>query len=328
MRVKYILLGLTSLSCLLAQSEITLDESSIQASLRSNATVISFPFSNPTDSPAKARLTLEWIESNDHSLAKKQFDIEIAPRQSRVELPFPIVEPSIWTRLRYRLSPVGTSFRIVRPITGIAALPKIASHVFEVHAHLAGAGKTGKAVTILAQAIHPISRQRFNAVSWKGELTIRDAEPIAGKIQLLKDGFAAVTFDLPAGLDSSEEQDLEFEIQASEGDFSQSASLSVSRRFQLSASFVTDKRIYQPGQVLHARALVTTSLKKPAANEKLLMRLHNSSRELLYSSPVTASRFGIVHEDWPIYPSATPGTYEITLCRESSPDQTIATHSI
>jgi hypothetical protein len=122
---------ITSIATTQAQSSIRLDESKIQAVLKDNATVMVFPISNLSTQPIKAEASLSWLNTDDVELSKIQKSISIPEGHTEIEIPFPLKAPSIWTRLRYALSPESSDARAFSPISGILSLAHIAPHAIE-----------------------------------------------------------------------------------------------------------------------------------------------------------------------------------------------------
>ena len=119
-------------------------ERSIRAVLKDDATVVVFPFwTRAYSSPeVRARVSLAWLDPDDRTLsevdtvAAMNYRYSYEGTSAEIEIPFPLVEPSIWTRLRYSVTPEVSDGSAAappfRPISGIVSLSQIAGHAFEL----------------------------------------------------------------------------------------------------------------------------------------------------------------------------------------------------
>jgi hypothetical protein len=81
----------------------------------------------------------------------------------------------------------------------------------------------------------------------------------------------------------------------------------------------TDKGIYQPGQVLHARALVLDPSRRARANESLTLSIKDEENHEQFNKELITSNFGIASADWTIPDSAKLGEYRVEF--ETQTDQ-------
>lgn len=326
--MKYLIALLLSLSPLQAQAHISLLESKIRALLKNNSTVIVLPFDNPNGKPAKANLTLTWLDAMDRASGTQRHEITIAPGNSTIEIPQPITHASIWARLRYTITPDKSSIRELAASAGTVALSQIADYVFEVQSSYGGRPERGRPITVHAQAIHPVSRLPIPNVDWSAELSIDDKDLAPKRVVKREDGFVDFIFEAPPSADEDSDDDFDIEITAKRGDFEQSTSLSFDPRSNFSGRFQTDKPIYQPGQTLHLRAVISNPQGRPAAGAKVSLQIDDAQGERAHTVPLVASKFGIIQQDWPIPASAALGVYRISLVREGDITAQIASHAV
>src|SRR4030095_10611959 len=71
----------------------------------------------------------------------------------------------------------------------------------------------------------------------------------------------------------------------------------------------TDKPIYQPGQTLHARALLLGASKRALAGRNVTLKIKDPEGGVAFSVELKTSRFGIASADWPIPEHARLGRY-------------------
>jgi uncharacterized protein YfaS (alpha-2-macroglobulin family) len=75
----------------------------------------------------------------------------------------------------------------------------------------------------------------------------------------------------------------------------------------------SDKPLYQPGQVMHVRALVFTPSRHALADQNILIRILDPEETTVFRSVVKSSRFGIVNTDWLIPENTRLGDYQIRV---------------
>src|SRR6185369_6908789 len=73
----------------------------------------------------------------------------------------------------------------------------------------------------------------------------------------------------------------------------------------------TDKPLYQPGQVIHLRALLLTPSSRALPNQNTYFKICDPENVVLYRTVVTTSRFGIANTDWSIPENTRLGDYRI-----------------
>jgi hypothetical protein len=117
-------------------------------------------------------------------------------------------------------------------------------------------------------------------------------------------------------------------VTARSGDFTQEAEQSVSISSRLTATFQTDKPIYQPGQVLHLRALVLNAEGSAAAGETFSLRIADDQGDRVHTVDLVSSKFGIVQHDWPLPATASLGAYQLVLRTKGGDEYHVGRHTI
>ena len=295
------------------QSPVSVPESRIRAELRNNSTVIIFPVDNTSGAAIPATLSLAWLDTNNAVLTPIQRDVSLAPGQSTIETSLPISDPSIWLRLRYTLTPDVSAARVFPQRQGIVALSQIAAWVFELSATQIGTARPGAPLLVHAQAIHPATRLPVTGASWKATLNIGDTsiDPVVTLAH--PEGLVDFTFDVPA--DADEERSTVV-IRAIRGDFNSQLSLDIPMPDQPSARIQTDKPIYQPGQIVHFRAVVLNPQGRALENAALKLEITDPENDRAHTARLTTSRFGVVHDDFTLPASPLLGSWQIALKTE------------
>lgn len=215
--------------------------------------------------------------------------------------------------------------RVCLPIGGVVSLAHIADHVFEVEASVAGTIERGRRFTVHAEAVHPVTRRPATGVKWEATLSVDGKKLDPQERREWPEGFVEWTFEAPV---EGGEDEAEVEVTARRGDFVQSVTLDARVRAGLTGRIQTDKPIYQPGQTLHARAVVTSATGGAAAGSKVEVQIHGPDGERAHTMELEASKFGVVHDDWKIPETAALGTYEIRLWSVGGREREIARHVV
>jgi len=311
---------------LFGQANITVVEPKVQAVLKGQSTVVAIPLLSLLDRTTTGSLSIEWLDRHDVTQGSATVEVTVPPGQSTREIPLPISNPSLWLRLRYTLSPKLTDARALTRFTGILSIAHIAPHVFELRTINADTPRYGQPFTLRAQAIHPVTRLPVSGVSWQATIDLNGDELKPAKITHHREGFVDLTFNLPTPKDDDPDNDLDYEITATLGDFSQELSGDFRINTRPDAQFQTDKPIYQPGQTIHLRAVVTDPEGKPVDGRNVTLRIEDSDRNRVHTAELTTTRFGIIHQDWTLPETASLGAYHIQLLTTDS--DVIAYHAV
>ena len=307
------------------QSPIVVNPSGIQALLKNGSTVVSIPIENTLDHGVLGSLSLAWLRPSDAARPSAVDTAVTLPHgESRLEFPLPLPESSIWLRLHWSLTPDRADPRAFPPQEGTLAISQIAGHVFEVKLGQIGQPRYGAPFTVHAQAILPATRAPLDGVEWSAAVVLNGKEFKASRITPAGEGFVKIELQMPpaSGDDSDEEATLK--VTARKGDFIRDESFQLRFDDRLSAQFQTDKPIYQPGQTIHIRALVSDG---DRALEGAKLRLEiDSEQGTVHTARLTSSRFGVVQDDWTLPASADLGSYHLALDEDGS--RSIAQHTV
>ncbi|HVV44197.1 MAG TPA: MG2 domain-containing protein, partial [Bryobacteraceae bacterium] len=309
-----------------AQSPITIDASKLRAELRNNSTVVFVPLTNESSNRIHASLSLDWLMPTETTFGSAHRDIVLPPGQSTAEVPLPLADSSIWTRLRYTLTPGRDDARAFAPQSGIVAISEIADHIFELHVSHVGNARPGQLVTIHALALHPKTHAVVPNVSFKATLDSGELRVPPEKTEPQPDGQVDITFRIPKAFAAdADEASATVTVHARCGDFDADVDHDIRLLIKPSARLQTDKPIYQPGQTLHLRAIVFDGAGQILPDTKVKLDIKDDEGTRAHIAELTTSRFGIAHDDWTLPASAGLGDYRISLQLD---DDTIGRHAV
>src|SRR5262249_31353222 len=238
---------------------LRVDEQKIQL-LTGQTSRLELPVFSAAHRPLKAHLQVELLQENGKILGSKDMDITVVPGTHAVAVPWPIgtnsdsISVVYWWRLHYAITPSAQSDfpqqeGIVQLSQIIPDLPRIQvatlSHVlrgtsFPVRVRVDDI-RTGRALSgVWVEAECDLDHERQ-----KQHPPVQHAKTDAH-------GDAVVIFKVPSDL----EKDPHIYITRQRGAWLASKSVELDLLNRADVTVSTDKPIYQPGQVLHMRALI------------------------------------------------------------------------
>ena len=191
-----------------ADSIFQFQEYNTRAILKNGATVVVFRFgvNGNVHRKIRANVSLAWLDPRDNELSKTDAVVAMNPRGQSfadVEIPFPLVEPSVWTRLKYSITPEASddpaAIRPFAPVSGIVSLSSIAKHAFELRAGQIGIGMVRLSdgrFSVFAEAVSAGDGEPVHGIKWDAELSLGDK--LLKPAQIIKhdeEGFAEFVFD-------------------------------------------------------------------------------------------------------------------------------------
>jgi uncharacterized protein YfaS (alpha-2-macroglobulin family) len=124
-----------------------------------------------------------------------------------------------------------------------------------------------------------------------------------------KQGNADVAFTVPEGL--VPDQTLIIKTHSSLGSDRVERAVTVARDYRV--LLTTDKPLYQPGQIIHLRALALGTFDlKPAAQQSLEITIADGKGNKVFRQTVTTSDFGVASADFQLATQVNTGPYKIT----------------
>ena len=136
------------------------------------------------------------------------------------------------------------------------------------------------------------------------------------------DGTAQVAFKVPDA--ASPDQVLVIETKSKLGSDRVEKPVSLQREARI--LLTTDKPLYQPGQVIHVRALALSTFDlKPAANQALEVVIADGKGNKVFRQALTTTDFGVAATDFQLAEAVNPGEYKISAALgETTSEKTVS----
>ena len=298
-----------------AQGRVEVDESAIRAELKSGATAVSIPVRNTTGRALPARLHLEWVDRKDVVASSLDRVVSITEGAGSVGSAFPLPASAnsdqVYLRLRYELGPAEAGPRVFSTMAGTVALTQIAAHAFILRVSRVPGAQPGAMYSVRAQAVHAAAHKTVAGVRFQASLALGKSRVLSATAEPDADGYAVFHFSVPAAIGANTEAEIRTVAQL--GDYRQVEKDTVSLQRDGSVRIETDKRLYQPGQTMHVRAIVSGATGRAAAGVPVKLEISDPHGQKIHTARLQASRFGIVHDDFAIPPNGELGGYHITV---------------
>ncbi|HSS18502.1 MAG TPA: alpha-2-macroglobulin family protein [Pyrinomonadaceae bacterium] len=280
---------------------------------------------NPATGTIKAQLKLELLDPRDNTRGVATRDIALQPGVNKVPVPLTPMggllnkdddDELLWYRLRYRVAPaVDTTFGL-GSTSGIISLSELeAPDIFALEVSAPGKTNLGARYYTHVRAFNPLTLKPLKDVQVSVELNLDNDDDESKKnlkVSGVTDdkGYALVTLNLPA---KAEADDGELKVVARHGGFIRESTGEVEVSDFAQIMLTTDKPIYQPGQLLHLRALVFDANRHAAANTEATLKVTDPEETTVFETTLQTSRFGVISADWSI-PDNTPlGDYRAVV---------------
>jgi hypothetical protein len=319
-------LGLTLFCIRLSSANLalTVDEATTRVDLHEGQSNVSLAIQNPSAQEFAAHVRCELLDPQDKVRASIERDEWIKSGAAMLHLSLSPsfkganqeeLEKFLWYRLRYSVTPVSDGSAPVAPAEGFISLSQITPSFFELRVIASSLASSGANYTARVRATHPVLLHPVGGVSVvaKMDFETEDAAIITATGTTDADGYAALNFTLPREVRSEE---AELKLFARLDDFTQEAEKDI--RFDREARIMisTDKPLYQPGQMLHVRALVFNAQRRALAATRLSVTVSDQENSVVFRSALVTSRFGVANVDWQIPESLRLGDYNIEIRTE------------
>lgn len=304
-----------------ARAPLRVRESSTTLQLSDEKTTVTLAVENPSGRPAAARLRLELLDTADRLRASAEERATLGDGLMGVAISLPLsllqgkeLNELPWFRLRYKVMADEAGDAAAPDAEGIVSLSEITPDLFDLHLSCARYVAEGMRYRAHVSAIHPISSRPSEGVSLEAELKFAGAPqlaPLRASATTDAHGFSLLDFDLPREIPTSE---LRLTVTARRGALLRTAEdeISIERLAEMLVS--TDKPIYQPGQIMHARLLMLEAfVKRAVADMEVEAVVKDPEDTVILRTQLKTSRFGIAAFDWPISDTARLGSYEINF---------------
>ena len=304
---------------------LRVNESITRFLLEDSVTKVSLAVENPSSNKIKARIRLELIDPRGQVRASNEVDENLKSGQSATVISLPLNLSAMtdaergemfWYRMTYRVMPAGAERARFSPAEGVVSLSEITPDMFELHVATAGRVLEGSTLRAQVRATHPTSLKPMKGVSVEGEIDFDDDghEPaLKAKGVTDAEGYVALDFNLPRRINGDSPQ---MKITGRRGLFVREASDNVNLNNQANVFVSTDKPIYQPGQILHIRALLFDPSRHALADEAATLKISDPESNTIFHAPLKTSRFGVASVDWPIPENTRLGDYNIEVVLE------------
>ncbi|HMX25178.1 MAG TPA: MG2 domain-containing protein, partial [Blastocatellia bacterium] len=314
----FALLPLTKSSAL--NTALRVSEAETRVQLREGQTEVALAVENLTANPLRARIELAWLDPQDRVTAHAERRELIAPGSGKIIVPLPLLVDSkhqdemLWYRLRYRLAPVDAAGKAFAPAAGVISLSEITPDIFELRVIASEYPIAGKPYRAHVRALHPITSRFVAGVKINADLKFDNDREDSFKASALTNaqGYAVLDFNLPRDLIA---EDGTLEIKAARGQFKQEAKIELDDDHLRMSRIIltTDKPIYQPGQLLHIRALALDFSNRAIAGTELELEIEDPEGTTQFRADLKTSRFGVANIDWPIPDNTRLGDYRVTI---------------
>jgi hypothetical protein len=339
-----VLFCLCTVSLLLAQlssanSSLRVNEAETKILLADKQMSVSLAIENPTGRSLPAHVRLEVLNPEGKVVGMMERDQIIRSGSALLTLPLPLQlaglkdnqrSEMLWYRLRYQVTPLLASDAANNErIEGIISLSEITPDIFQLSVTAPRTTREGTRYRAQIRTLHPVTSRPVKGVQVKATIAFDgDNKSRNMKASSVTDasGYAALDFELPQKIEGDDE--LKMEVVARRGILVEEAEtdIDIDRHAQILIS--TDKPLYQPGQVLHTRALVFDSSKRAVSERDATLEISDPTGQTVFSAELKTSRFGIMSADWTIPDDIRLGDYNLKIELDEGDDEQAATANI
>jgi hypothetical protein len=308
-----------------ARGAITINEAATRFLIQHDSASVLLSINNSSGGLVRTRIQIEVLDPENRVKASVDRIEDLARGNKILTLPVPFNSSKLlpaerrrllWYRLHYRFIPDQSA---ANTTDGLVSLSEITPDLFEVRLATSEIVHEGGGYFARIQTIHPITRRPAANVAIDAEVTLEDDNDSSVNLKASgvtdSHGYVALDFRLPARFPryphTLQPDGGEIHVSASRNGIV--AELSADVLVDQFARFLisTDKPLYQPGQVLHVRALSVTPSKHALANQDIRIRINDPENTNIFRTVVKSSRFGITSADWTIPDNARLGDYRI-----------------
>ncbi|HEU4435558.1 MAG TPA: MG2 domain-containing protein, partial [Pyrinomonadaceae bacterium] len=318
-----------------ARGELRVDETNSSILLEKDPAEVLLAVENPAAANVTAKIQLELLDPRNTPVAKATELQTIARGGQKLRLSLPFAFPSsgqaarkqiLWYRLHYRLSPHDSPDETLAE--GVISLSEMTPDLFELRVAAAEVVREGK-YRVRIQAVHPLTERPSANVRVEGHIAIEDESDeqaeLTGSASTDDKGHAMLDFNLPARFPKHPHRVWatgELHLTGKKGAIVVQTTGEVRLEQFARVLITTDKPLYQPGQVMHLRALMLTASNQALANYETFFKICDPEGAILYRTVETTSRFGIASTDWTIPENTRLGDYQIWVGIDGGDNET------
>ncbi len=309
-----------------AESKPAVDESAITATTAQGVLRVSMPIESKKG--GTMRLTMAIVDEKNNVVASTDGSQKVTAGITVIKREFAIkknvdVGDLIWNRLRYSVAVNGEES------SGSVSLSQILPELFGLTLMNLDDVRAGAKVPIRIRAKNPVTDRPIAGVRTEAELEIDvldennddddDELTIKGESVTDDEGYATIDFLIPANVKFEDELSVDLTVTGEKNGVTDLANDGIYSRPGMARAYITlDKPIYQPGQMLRARALVLIKNRElgsnvPVAGREIEISIEDEDSTVVFKQKATTTEFGIAAIEWAIPPNAKLGTFSIRV---------------
>jgi hypothetical protein len=317
-RLLAILLAAIWTRLLASTPPLRINESEMSAVISEREIALIAPVLNESETTVSGTLYVDLLDPKDAVVASSKTTERLKAGRSLIalSLPRPAIpvvagnDPVLWYRVKYRVL-----LDDKQAASGVVALGAIAPDMFELRIAHADKALPDQSYRVRIHAANPVTRKPVSGVEVRGELAFDSVDKRAVITHTTNSsGDAVLLFRVPGAVtdggsinvearkrDQTRKEDFDFELDP---------------RARIIIN--TDKLLYQPGQSLHARAIVLSLDKHAVANEDAEFKLVDPESNTVFSGTAKTNDFGIASIDWELPDSTEFGPYGLQVSLSNS----------
>ena len=315
-------------TCLFASSTaLRIDDSEMSAVISEKEIALIVPALNDSGAAVSGTLYVDLLDPADAVVASSKTTERLKPGRNLIKLSLPRPEvlmasdndPTLWYRVKYRLllsdkQADDKQANDKQAASGMVALGAIAPDMFELRVAHADKALPGQPYQVRVHAANPVTRKPVSGVEVRGDLEFDLDENHAIITHTTNSsGDAVLLFHIPAAVTDGGSVNIE----ARKRDQTRKEDFDFDLDPRARIIINTDKLLYQPGQSLHARALVLSVDKRPVANQDAEFKLVDPESNTVFSGTAKTNDFGIASIDWELPDSTELGPYALQVSLSS-----------
>ncbi|HNH82072.1 MAG TPA: MG2 domain-containing protein, partial [Acidobacteriota bacterium] len=258
---------------------------------------------NPTASVISAEVKLEILNEKNEVQAEPVQVVPLQPGKQTLFCPVTILDEEkqselvLLRRLRYQVIPQAN----LLPVQGVVALSQLCPEYFTLGLTTPKSLPRHGKWWVEAKAFHPVSGVPAPLVQVTGTLRIGDNDSLrtcTASGQTNADGLVRLEFELASITDTDSAK---LDLTGYKGLYSQTVNWDVEIEKNAQVMLTTDKPVYQPGQVLHLRAIALEQTSRLAlAGVPVEFEVNDSTYSEVFRTVSLTSKSGIAAVDWTI----------------------------
>jgi hypothetical protein len=299
-----LLFAALSLSAFGAKPLLTFNDASSKAELKEGGLIVDVSFSKASWAGLSGDITAEVIDASDAVLLESQKSIRFFRRTISTQFEFQTdlsEETLLGCRLRITFKSKGK--QQVHIVSFSQLVDRLELMVLGQNSLLIGSKASIRIVALNYRGRTPIERASVTVALKSNGLNKR---LFAGKTN--RDGSIDATFEIP----DVDGEGATIAITADAAIGEETVEYAVSMKKAYAIYLVTDKPVYQPGQIIHMRAL---SLQEPmmngAAGKLVTMSVEDAKGNKVFKKVIETDEFGIVSCDFQLADELNTGDYRI-----------------